>query len=189
LSYYEVLLFLHVAAAIVWLGAGFTFFLLSLKAERSADPMEGARLGESAHWLTPRLFIPSSLATLVLGILLVIEGPWGFDQLWILIGLAGYVASFLTGILLISPGAKKLAEASQQFGPGTPQASAVQRRLTIISRTELAILFVVVADMAIKPTGDDAAALVLMALATLAAAAASYLTAPKLTAAPAPATE
>ena len=185
MSYYEVLLFLHVAGATVWLGAAFTVFLLSLKAERSADPMEGARLGESAHWLTPRLFIPASLAVFVLGILLVIEGPWGFDQLWILIGLAGYGASFLTGILLISPGTKKFAEAAQQYGPGSPQAFAVQRRLTVISRTELAILFVVVADMAIKPTADDAGALVLMALAALAAAAASYLTAPRLTAAPA----
>jgi uncharacterized membrane protein len=185
LSYYEVLLFLHVAAAIVWLGAGFTFFLLSLKAERSTDPLEGARLGQAADWMTLRLFIPASLATLLLGILLVIEGPWGFDQLWILIGLAGYAASFLTGILLIAPGSKKLAEAAHEFGPDSPQSLAQQRRLTIISRTELAVLFVVVADMAFKPTSDDAVPLVLMALATLAAAAASYLTAPSLTAAPA----
>lgn len=179
MSYYEVLLFLHVAGATVWLGAGFTFFLLSLKALRSEDRMEGARLGQLADWLTPRLFIPSSLAVLVLGILLVFEGPWSFDQLWIVIGLAGYAASFLTGILLIAPNTKKLAEASHEFGPTSPQALAYQRRLLIISRTELAILFIVVADMVIKPTGDDGVALALMALAALAAGAVSYLTAPR----------
>ena len=42
----------------------------------------------------PRLFIPSGVLTLVFGVLLVFDGPWSFADLWILIGLAGWIAAW-----------------------------------------------------------------------------------------------
>jgi hypothetical protein len=53
------------------------------------------------------LFIPSSLGVLVVGVLLTIDGPWEFDMLWILVGFAGSVATFLVGIGLIEPTARR----------------------------------------------------------------------------------
>jgi hypothetical protein len=47
--------------------------------------------------------------------------------------------------------------------------------VVLISRIHLVVLFTVVADMALKPTGDDVGTLVLM-LAAIAAAAAAYAT-------------
>ena len=45
--------------------------------------------------LAPILFIPASLATFVFGLLSAIEGDWDFGQAWIMIGLAGWLFSFL----------------------------------------------------------------------------------------------
>jgi hypothetical protein len=42
----------------------------------------------------PRLFIPSGVLTLVFGVRLVFEGPWSFGDLWILVGLAGWIAAW-----------------------------------------------------------------------------------------------
>ena len=48
---YETYLTLHVLTAIIWLGAGFTFFLLGLKAVRSPNPAEGSTVTDQNEWL------------------------------------------------------------------------------------------------------------------------------------------
>jgi len=42
--------------------------------------------------------VPASFATLILGILLVIDGDLSFGQLWIVIGLGGVAATIATGL-------------------------------------------------------------------------------------------
>ena len=169
MSYYEVLLFLHVSAAIVWIGAGIAFQLIGIRAEQTRNGPFMQGLAESAEWLTPRLFIPASLAVLILGILLTIEGPWTFDTLWVVLGLAGFAASFLTGLLFLRVEAQRIDAAVAAHGPGSPDARRYIRRLNVVQRVELVLLVLVVAAMTIKPTGDDAGTLVLFA-AVLAAA-------------------
>ena len=176
---YEAYLTLHVVAAIVWLGAGFTVFLLSIRALRSPDPAEGGRVSAISDWLAPRLFIPASLSVFVLGMLMVVDGPWSFDALWIVVGLAGYAVSFLTGILFLKPESERITAAISEHGPTSSEAERHIRRVVIVSRIELAILFAVVADMVLKPTGDDtwllvAAAVVLAAIALVAVRTAPY---------------
>ena len=171
MTYYEILKFLHVLAAIIWLGGGFMILTLVVRAERADDGLLLKKIAENTKWLAQRIFIPSSLAVLVLGILATIEGPWGFGDLWIVLGLIGYAASFLTGILFLEPEGKRIDAAMTEYGPGSPQAAHHIRRINVVQRMEMVILFLVVAVMAVKPTGDDTGALLLGAaivLATLA---------------------
>jgi uncharacterized membrane protein len=170
-SYYEVLLFLHIAFAIVWLGSGFLLQILGFRAEASGDPVKIKGLVDDADWLTNRLFIPSSLAVLVLGILATIEGPWSFGDLWIVLGLVGYALTFLTGIALIAPQVRRLGAVMERDGGMSPAALAEVRKLFLIGRVDLVVLFAVVADMALKPTGDDFGTLLLLAAAIGVAAA------------------
>src|SRR5688500_4694128 len=94
---YELLVFLHVAAVIIWIGAGFLIALLVFGAERAGDRIREAGYHRDVGWLAPRLFIPASMATLVFGILVVADGPWSFGDLWIVIGLVGWAVSFGLG--------------------------------------------------------------------------------------------
>jgi hypothetical protein len=48
----------------------------------------------------------------VLGILLVIEGPWSFGQLWIVLGLVGFALTFATGIAIAKPRADAISRIS-----------------------------------------------------------------------------
>jgi uncharacterized membrane protein len=171
MSYYEILLFLHLLTAIVWLGGGVMIQALVVRAGKAGDAVLLKKLAENAGWLAQRVFIPSSLAVLVLGVLLTIEGPWGFGDLWIVLGLAGYAVSFLTGILFLEPEGKRIDAAMTAHGPGSPQAAHHVRRINAVQRMEMVILFLVVAVMALKPTGDDTGTLLLgaaLVLATLA---------------------
>jgi hypothetical protein len=41
------------------------------------------------------------LTVVVCGILMVVDGPWDFGALWIVLGLAGYAATFVTGAFIL----------------------------------------------------------------------------------------
>ena len=169
MTYYELLLILHIVASIIWLGAGFMLALLVFGAARAGDHQREATYHEDVGWLTPRLFIPASMSVFVLGILLVLEGSWTFDQLWIVIALAGWLTSFLLGILFFKPEAERLAEMAEQRGPTDPEIQARVRRVNLVERVQLVVLFLVVVDMVLKPTGNDAGLLIAGAVILLAA--------------------
>ncbi|HEY7562042.1 MAG TPA: DUF2269 family protein [Gaiellaceae bacterium] len=172
---YELLLFIHVMAAIVWLGSATAVQYFAVRASRAADPMEMHRVVRDAEWLAMRLFVPSSLVVLIVGLLLVFDGPWSFDQLWITLGLVGYLFSFFVGILFLSPESGRIAKLIEERGPADVAVLARIRRILAVSRFELAVLFAVVLDMVVKPTADDGwffvlAAAILVAGALLALA-------------------
>jgi uncharacterized membrane protein len=170
MSYYEILLFLHIGAAAVWLGAAALFFVLFQRAKSAQDPVLAQRLGAHTEWLAKRLFIPVSLSVLMLGILLTIEGPWSFDQLWILLGLAGMATTFAIGIGVIEPSTKKMHAAMEANGPTHPDVARYNKRLDALGALDLTLLFSIVWDMALKPTADDVGTLLIPALALAAAA-------------------
>lgn len=167
---YELLLFLHIAATIVWLGAASALTLLAFGAARANDIAAKATVNAHSEYLAVRLFIPASLATVIFGLLLVAEGSWNLDQLWIVIGLGGFLVSFLTGILFFKPEGERIEELVERHGPTHPEVTKRIDMIEAVGRIELAILFLVVADMAIKPTGDDVG-LLLAGLAIIAAVA------------------
>jgi uncharacterized membrane protein len=158
-SRYELIVFFHVACAIVWLGAGFLMAVLELKASRSGNPAEMGRIGADNEWLAPRLFIPASMATLLLGIAAVADGPWTFGALWVDLGLAGFAMTFVTGIGVLKPTAEKLKASIQRDGPGNPEAARLGHRLALTGRLDTVVLLAVVAVMASKPAFGDAGTL------------------------------
>jgi uncharacterized membrane protein len=168
---YELLLLAHIVTVIVWLGAGFTMDLLLLRAARTGNPADFGKTGEFQEWLTPRLFIPFGVLALVSGAMLVFDGPWSFGDLWILIGLAGWIAAWGVGFLFIKPQGEKMKEIVMQHGPASPEARRQARLLAVVSRVQLLSLFLIVADMVLKPTSDDPWTLVVLAAILVAAAA------------------
>ena len=169
MSYYEILLFFHIALATVWVGSAFFFFVLLQRAKMAQDPLLAERLGAHIEWLAKRLFIPTSLGVLVLGILLTIERPWGFDQLWILLGLGGMATTFVVGVAVIEPTTKKMHGAIEAHGPTHSEVARYSRRLDALALLDLTLLFAIVWDMVLKPTSDDVGTLLIPALALAAA--------------------
>jgi uncharacterized membrane protein len=160
-SRYELLVFLHIAAAVIWLGAGFLIALLVFGAERAGDREKEAGHHRDVAWLAPRLFIPASLSVFVFGVLLVLDSPaWNFDQLWINLALAGWLASFLLGILYFKPEGERIGALAAERGPDDPEMNRRLHRLNVVDRVQLTILFLVLADMVLKPLGGDTGTLV-----------------------------
>ena len=169
MDWYLAFKFLHVAAAIIWIGGAFIMIMFGVKAERSRNDAELVGAVRQIAWAAERIYVPSSMATLVFGLIATWLGAlWG--DLWVILGLVGVASTIGMGILVLTPRAKK-AEAGFAAGGATPSVVAVSRELLTIAKFDLVLLFTVVADMVLKPQLSDWALLVVMAIILLAAAA------------------
>jgi uncharacterized membrane protein len=145
---------IHVSVAVFWVGGGLLLTALGLKAETSDDPNEIATLARWAAWVGERLFAPAGLVVLAMGIAMLIHGNGPlvrWDKFWVIVGLVGYASTFVTGIAVLAPLAKQVAELSETKGTTAPETTAAIRRILLISRFDVAVLLVVVADMITKP--------------------------------------
>jgi uncharacterized membrane protein len=170
---YEILLFVHISAAIVWIGAGVLIQVLISMAERANDERTFAALVGYVADLSLKLFVPASLTVVVFGSLVVADGPYTLSMLWVTLGLIGFFVTFLTGVLVLKPKSERVAEMMERDGGAlSPDTMLEARQLVAISRIDYVVLFAVVFDMVAKPTGDDTTQLVIMALAVVAGLAA-----------------
>jgi hypothetical protein len=81
----------------------------------------------------------------------MIDGNWDWGQLWVIFALVTFAASFVTGLLVLSPMAKRIPA----VGPTTPAGQALIQRLFTILRIDLAFMYAIVFAMVVKPTSDD----------------------------------
>jgi low affinity Fe/Cu permease len=165
MTWYELFLFVHIAATVLWVGAGFLSLVLALTYFRDDDEPAMRRFLADQEWLAMKLFVPASMVVLVMGLALVIESDaWSFDQLWIVLGLIGFAATFVTGFFLIKPTSERIGQAMERDGGRiTPQIRTEIRKLLVKARVDYVVLTVVILDMVAKPTGDNVVLLIVMA--------------------------
>jgi uncharacterized membrane protein len=157
-SWFELLLFTHIAMAVIWIGGGLMMQLFGIRASMSGDPVRMAALGQDIEWIANRTFIPASLIAFVSGILLVVESDfYGFGDDWIVIGLALYATTFLAGVLFLGPESGRIGTLMAE---GSPEAGPRTLRLIMLARLDLVLLFVLLYDMSVKPSFDDASSIV-----------------------------
>ena len=142
---------IHVAVAVFWVGGGLVLTVLALRAERSGDPTEKVVFTRQASFVGERFFAPAGLVVLLFGIAMMLHTDWGWGKFWIDAGLVGYAATFLTGIGVLSPSAKRIATLLEEKGPEHPETEAAIRRIMLVMRVDVGVLLLVVADMVTKP--------------------------------------
>ena len=82
-----------------------------------------------------------------------------------MLGLIGFAATFVTGLFMIKPASERIGAAMEREGGRlTPALRTDIRKLIVMARLDYVVLFLVIFDMAVKPTGDDVGTLVFMAL-------------------------
>jgi uncharacterized membrane protein len=165
MDWYTAFKFLHVTAAIIWIGGAFIMVMFGVKAARSRNDAELVAVVQQVGWAAERIYVPASIATALLGIVVAtVGGLW--SALWVSLGLVGVVITIALGVLALTPRAKKVEAA----GAVTPETVAISRELLTLARFDVVLLLVVVADMVLKPELTDYATLIVMALVIIAAA-------------------
>jgi uncharacterized membrane protein len=152
MTLYDLTKFLHIFAAVVWVGGAITLQLLAIRIERSNDSPRMVQLAHDAEFVGQRVFFPASLLVLLLGIGLVVENEVvGFTDLWIIFGLVGIAFSALTGSLFLGPESGRVGKLIDAEGAESPEVQRRLKRIFLISRIELVVLTLVVFDMVIRP--------------------------------------
>jgi uncharacterized membrane protein len=150
-NWYGLFKVVHVIGAVAWVGGGLILTILAMRAERSSDPRETATIARQAAFAGERVFAPVGLLVFLMGIAMVINLHLGFATSWIVIGLIGYAITFLTGLLVLGPLAKRIGQLIETKGPEAPETQAAIQRILLLARVDMGVLLLVVADMVLKP--------------------------------------
>jgi uncharacterized membrane protein len=147
---YEWLLFLHIIAAMIWLGGLVLLNVLAALVLRSGERESVARLIGTLRIVGPATLAPSMLGVVVFGIWLVLDSDvWGFSQTWIVLALVLFAAAFLIGAVFQS----RTAIGAQRAAESGDLEEAVRQftRWAWGMRVILVLLLVIVWDMVFKP--------------------------------------
>lgn len=167
---YSLLVTLHIASVIVWLGAGTTLAFVTIYAQRARDHVVLGQIGALTWWMGLWVLAPASLAAVGFGFAAAFEGHWP-ELFFFHVGEGAFTVSFLLTVAVRLP----LLHSARRRAPDVARLS---RYLLALALAELTVLYLAVADMVAKPSGIGASVVryggVVLALGLLAAAAIAY---------------
>lgn len=147
---YELLLFVHVVCAVIWVGGAFYAQLLAVRAGRSNDPMALPRLGRDIEFLGSRVFAPAAVLLFLAGAAMTLRA-WSFGQLWVAASVGLWVASALAGSAYLAPRARRVSALFEAEGPESVAGRRLIGRMFLVSRLELVSFAVIIGLMVFKP--------------------------------------
>jgi uncharacterized membrane protein len=149
---YEVLKFIHVLAAASWVGGVIVLQVNGAWLNKKNDPHDFVTFVSLQAYLGKRYFMPLAITTVAAGVAMVLDAEaWGFGDTWILIGIVLYVISVVVGAGFLGPQSEKIQEGLASGGPPDTALQARIKNVVLVSRVDVVVLILVVADMVIKP--------------------------------------
>jgi uncharacterized membrane protein len=148
---YEILKFVHVLAAAAWVGGVVLSQVQAAWVAKKNDPHDFNSFIDFQAYLGTRYFMPLAIVVVAAGIGMVLDGPWEFTDTWIIIGIALYAASVAMGAGFLGPQSEKIKQALAAGGPPDTALQAKIDKVVLVSRIDMVVLILVVADMVIKP--------------------------------------
>jgi uncharacterized membrane protein len=152
---YEVLLYVHIVCAVIWVGGAFFAQLLALRVQRSTDPADLPKFGRNVEFLGMRVFLPASILLFIAGAAMVAQ-RWSFGDVWVSVSMGLWLLSAIAGALYIGPRTKKIAELFEAEGPTSTAARSLMDKVFLVSRLELVSFAIIVALMVFKPGAGSA---------------------------------
>ena len=149
MSLFELFKIIHIVAAMGWVGGAILSQVHSAFVQKRANPQDLMTFIEFQGHLGQRYFAPLSGIVVAAGIGMVIESPFDFTDAWIVIGIALWLVSSLTGAFYLGPQTDKI-----KAGLEGAADTALERRIknvVLATRIDLVVLLGVVVDMVLKP--------------------------------------
>lgn len=150
-NWYALFKWVHVTFAVIWIGGGMMLTLLAIRAQQTKEPAKLVLIAEQAAFAGEKIFAPAGMVVFLMGIAMMINTDWGWGHFWIVAGIIGYATTFVTGVAILSPLAKKIEASGRDNGPEHPTTLALIDRIMLLVRVDMAVLLLVVADMVTKP--------------------------------------
>lgn len=95
---YDVLVFVHILSAMVWVGGGFVLLAIERRAREEGGLEEADRVMRQMEWTDDWIFTPAPLLVIVTGIAMVAtHDAWAFSQPWVYLALSLIAIEFIVG--------------------------------------------------------------------------------------------
>jgi uncharacterized membrane protein len=147
----ELLLWGHITFAMIWIGSQIGVHAISSRIRKNSPDRLLEHI-DNVEWLGNRVQGPAAVLVLIFGVLLVIKDGLGFAQLWVIIGLLGFVVimGIATGYLV--PQTRQVRELAGKHGLDAPDVQEKIKSVLRISNVESGLMVLIVLDMVAKPT-------------------------------------
>ena len=150
MTWFEFWLFVHVLAAITWIGGAGAIQVFGILTKRAADPAKSAFFIRNVSWMVMRVFLPASVLVFVSGVGLVENSFWDWDETFVTAGIILWAAVSLIAFGFLGRAMARAGARLESEGP-SPQLMLTIRNLVWASRLLLGTLVVVVFLMTVKP--------------------------------------
>lgn len=150
-NWYLIFKAIHVFFVVIWVGGGAFLTILALLAQRRGDPVELATIARQAAWAGEKVFSRAAGIVLAAGIAMMINGSLDWGKFWVSFGLLGFVVTFVLGLGVLAPRARKIVALTEAHGAVAAETQAAIAELLVIARIDIAVLLLVVLDMVLKP--------------------------------------
>lgn len=148
------LMFVHILAAIIWVGAVILMNAMSVRAGRSRNVANVLRVERELEWIGPRLIGPAAAVVIGAGIWLVfIEEDLAFSQLWVWLTLVLVAVSMIQNGLFSAPLFKRIVRLADERGLEDQGVRRLLNRRMWLARLDVPILVAVLWLMVFKPGG------------------------------------
>ncbi len=151
-STYLLFKFLHISAAIVWIGGAFTLSVINARLAREKDQAALEALSRQSSFFGSVVFGPAAAITLIAGIVMVAVSGFSFGTFWITWGFVGIFGSVLLGGVFTRRVGERLSKLASTAEAIDPRMARLQKRLSILNVIDLLVLLSVVWAMVFKPT-------------------------------------
>ena len=149
---YVVLKFLHIVAAIVWIGGVITLTGLNMRLAKTGNRETLAALASAATFYGQRAVAPAAAVTLLAGIATAVTAGFRMNNLWIIWGFAAILLSLAIGGFLVGVTTQRLSTLAATPDADPAQIAAQQARLALLNGINILILLSAVWVMVAKPT-------------------------------------
>jgi uncharacterized membrane protein len=144
--------FVHVLAAMTWVGGGLTLIVIGIRARSSPRPAAIGEFAEFLPYVGLRVLMPAVILVLVTGVWMVLNGAeWSFSQFWVRFALGLFAVAFLIGAVYLSRVGIQMQRLASAAGADASAAAHLLNRWFVGYGVVLTVLLVALWDMVFKP--------------------------------------
>ncbi len=140
---------LHVLLAIVAVGFNMSYGIWQARAGRDPQHMGYALRG--IKFMDDRVANPAYVGLAIVGVILVLIGPYRFEQVWIAVSIGLYGLLVVVGLALYSPVLKRQIAAYEAGGAQTDEFAALTSRSRMLGAVLGLIVVAIIVLMVVKP--------------------------------------
>lgn len=140
---------LHILFAVVAVGFNISYGIWLVRASREPQHIGFALRG--IKFMDDRVANPAYIGLLVVGVILVLAGGWGFTTSWVLASLILYGVLIVVGLGLYSPTLSRQIAVYEAEGPEAPEFAALSARGRVLGIILGVLVVVIILLMVTKP--------------------------------------